>query len=162
FLCDAIERGWADANALEKNGDLKSLHGDERFAPAFKASTACREEQFVLWAGSKVKRDVPAGLLVVLQGLGCGPRAEVPYWKPSAEKLGMVIVAPRAPTEMNAMFYGWQRRDGKDKDSSSPNYFDIEAAQQRVDEAIREAQQKHQIDPKRIVVSGFSQGGGVA
>jgi predicted esterase len=156
----AIECGWADTDALERAEDWKPLRGDARFAELVKAAAACRDEKVVVYAGDKVGRDRPAPLLVVLHGLGSGPRSEVPYWKPVAEKLGMVLVAPRSGTRLSPMLHGWHR--AKAKDSSAADYFDLDEATKRVDAAIDEAAGQYKIDRGAVVLAGFSQGGGVA
>lgn len=159
-LDTAIKYGWADVDALERDEDWKSVRTNARFAELVKAAAVCREEDVVVYAGGNVGRDRPAPVLVVLHGLGSGPRSEMPYWKPAADALGAVLVAPRSPTRVGPMLHGWQRAGAKD--SHAADYFDLEAARARVDIAIEEAARLYKIDRGAVVLAGYSQGGGVA
>ncbi len=155
----AVECGWADVDALNRDEDWRPLRGDERFAELVAAAVACRNEKLLLYADDGVGRDRPAPLLVVLHGLGCGPRGEMPYWKPVADELGMVVVAPRAGTEFGPMLHGWQKAGAKD--SSAADFYDMDSARERVDAAIAEADRLYNIDHGAVVLAGYSQGGGV-
>lgn len=156
----AVECGWADTDALDRGDDWKPLRTDPRFAELVKAAAGCRDERWVVHAGEKVGRDRPAPVLVVLHGLGAGPRSEVPYWKPAADRLGLVLVAPRSGTRVGPMLHGWQRAGAKD--SSAADYFDLDAARERVNAAVDEAARRHKVDRGAVVLGGYSQGGGVA
>lgn len=155
----AVECGWADADALDRDEDWRPLRRDERFAEMVNAAAACRDEKLLLYADDSVGRDRPAPLLVVLHGLGCGPRGEMPYWKPVADELGMVVVAPRSGTEFGPMLHGWQKAGAKN--SSAADFFDMDSARERVDAAIEEADRLYTIDRGAVVLAGYSQGGGV-
>lgn len=156
----AIGCGWADVDALEKDEDWKPVRANARFGELLKAAAACRDETVVVYAGEKVGRDRPAPVLVVLHGLGAGPRSEVPYWKPVADKLGMVLVAPRSPTRVGPVLSGWQRAGATD--STAADFYDLEEAAERVDAAVDEAARRSKVDRESVVLAGFSQGGGVA
>jgi predicted esterase len=132
----------------------------QRFSGLMKDAAACAEETIVIRAGKSVDATKPTPLIVMLQGLGCGPRSEIPYWEPAADQLGLILVAPRGVTKVGSMMYGWHRSGAKD--SSAQDYFDIANARKRPDDAIALAQQKFKIDRKRMVLAGFSQGGAVA
>jgi len=155
-LNSAIGFGWCDPAALEASADLESLRKDPRFAGAVRAAAACRDETLVV----RPPRGRPAGLLVVLHGLGCGPRSEVPYWAPAADARGLVIAAPRAPARFGPLLFGWQRAGAKD--STTADYYDLDAAQRRVEDAIAEARRRHPTAAGPVVLAGFSQGAGVA
>lgn len=152
----AIGFGWCDPAALESSADLETLRKDPRFAGAVRAAAACRDETLVV----RPTRGRPAGLLVVLHGLGCGPRSEVPYWAPAADALGLVIAAPRAPTRFGPMLFGWHRAGAKD--SAAADYYDLDAAQLRVEGAIAEARRRYPAATGPLALAGFSQGAGVA
>jgi predicted esterase len=156
----AIRFGWSDPGQIEQADDLKELRDAPRFAGLVKDAVACRDETIVVYAGKNVDPSRPAPLVVLLQGLGPGPRAEVPYWKPVADRLGLVLAAPRAMTKLSPLVYGWQRKGARD--STALDYFDMSAAGKRIEEAIALAKQKFTIDPDRLLLAGFSQGGGVA
>jgi phospholipase/carboxylesterase len=156
----AIRFGWDQPRRIEQADDLKVLRGLPRFARLVKEAASCRDETAVLHAGTSVDPARAAPLLIVLHGLGCGPRSEVPYWEPAADRLGLVVVAPRGTTRVAPLLCGWQRPGARD--SNAPDYFDVVAARRRVGEAITLAEKKFKIDTKHVVLAGFSQGGGVA
>jgi predicted esterase len=156
----AVNFGWDDPQRLEQVEALKSLRDDPRFAKIAKGAAACADETTVLFAGKGVDTAKPAPLVVLLQGLGCGPRGDVPYWRPAVNQLGLVLVAPRAPTKVGSMLYGWHRPGAKDR--SAKDYFDMAAAEKRIQEAVQAAERRWTIDQRRICLAGFSQGGGVA
>jgi predicted esterase len=156
----AIRFGWDDTRRLEQAEELKHLRPDPRFARLVEAAVACAEESTVIYTGKGVDAGKRAPLVVLLQGLGCGPRGDVPYWKPAADKHGLILVAPRAPTKAGPLMYGWHRRGAKD--SSADDYFDMAAAEKRIDESVKIATERFTIDKKRVLLAGFSQGGGVA
>lgn len=156
----AIGCGWADVDALDRDDDWKPVRASARFVELVKAAAACRDETVVIHVGEKVGRDCPAPVLVVLHGLGAGPRSEVPYWKSVADKLDMVLVAPRSPTRVGPVLNGWQRAGAKD--STASDYYDLAEAAKRVDAAVDEAARRHKVDRGAVVLAGFSQGGGVA
>ncbi|HMP04242.1 MAG TPA: alpha/beta hydrolase-fold protein [Gemmatales bacterium] len=156
----AIDYGWCYTVALEQDEVWQPLRTDPRLAEKIKAAADCRDETLVVHAAEGVGRDRPAPVLVVLHGLGIGPRSEVPYWKSAADRLGMVLVAPRAGTRFGPLIHGWQRAEARD--SSAPDFYDLEAAQERVGAALEEAARRYRIDRSAVVLAGYSQGGGVA
>lgn len=156
----AIRFGWDDSQRIEQSEDLKDLRSEPRFSELVKAAAACEQETLVMHIGPSVNRKLSAPLIVLLQGLGCGPRSDVPYWKEAADRLGAIVVAPRAVTRIGPMFYGWHRLGAKD--STVRDYFDLAAAGKRIDDAIERAKQQCAIDDRRMILAGFSQGGGVA
>lgn len=159
-LRQAITFGWCDLKQLEQAEDFKELRSRKEFAQLIADATACQKEMFVLYAGKGVDTRKAAPLVVLLQGLGAGPRTEVPYWKQTADELGLVLVAPRGVTEIRPMFYGWHRPGAKD--SFALDYYDLPSAEKRVDEAIRQARARFTIASDRTFLAGYSQGGGVA
>lgn len=85
----------------------------------------------------------PAPLIVVLHGHGGGARGMIQAWKNVAAKFGAVLVAPQALDKVGEGF-SWTV-------SYESEYLALRA--------IEEARKKHNIDPKKIVLTGFSQGG---
>jgi predicted esterase len=155
----AVRFGWGDREKLEQADDLKTLRTEPAFAQLLKDATACHEERWIIHAGKRVDPAQPAPLVIVLQGLGC-LRAEVPYWQPAVDQLGGVLVAPRAVTRVGPMLDGWHRPAARD--STALDYFDLAAAAKRIDDATVAVKKRFRIDPDRVVLAGFSQGGGVA
>ncbi|HQR06306.1 MAG TPA: hypothetical protein PLN21_05765 [Gemmatales bacterium] len=159
-LGQAISFGWCDLKQLEQTEDFKELRSRKEFTQLVADATACQKEMFVLYAGKGVEVSKAAPLVVLLQGLGAGPRTEVPYWKQTVDELGLVLVAPRGVTEIRPMFYGWHRPGAKD--STALDYYDLLGAEKRVDEAILQARSRFNIASDRMFLAGYSQGGGVA
>ena len=159
-LNQAITFGWADPQKLQQDEDFAQLRQLQRFKQLVSDAANCRKELFVLYAGKGVDPKKPASLLVLLHGLGAGPRSEVPYWKHAADQLNLVIVAPRGVNEVNPSLCGWQRTGAKN--SSALDYFDLPAASKRVEEAITLAKNRYAIAPDRVTLAGYSQGAGVA
>lgn len=159
-LRQAIVFGWSDLQQLEQAEDFKELRIRNEFAQLIADATACSKEKFVLYAGKGVEAGKAAPVVVLLQGLGAGPRSEMPYWKQTADELGLVVVAPRGVTELRPMFYGWHRPDARN--STALDYYDLPASEKRVDEAIAFAKSRYTVVSDRIFLAGYSQGGGVA
>jgi predicted esterase len=156
----AIRFGWDDPQKLEQADEFKDLRNRPQFMQLVKDAAACRDEDVIVYAGKGSDPGKPAAVLVVLQGLGAGPRAELPYWKPAVDRLGMVLAAPRGVTKVRSMMYGWHRCGARN--SSAQDYFDKPAAGKRIAEAIALAKKQFSLDEDRVVLAGFSQGGGVA
>jgi predicted esterase len=157
-LAAAVRFGWDDPAELERAEDLNTLRDHPRFAGVVADARACRDEEIVLYAGKNVDPKRPTPLLVLLHGLGGGPRTEVPYWHATADAQGLVIAAPRGPTRVGARTsFGWHREGAKNSAD-----FDAAAAGKRVDAAVRMAKATYTIDDDRVVLAGFSQGGGIA
>jgi predicted esterase len=156
----AVNYGWDDSKRLEQAGELKELRSDARFAQIIRDSNTCAGETTLFYAGKRVKATETVPLIVLLPGLGYGPRADVSYWKQTVDQLDLVLVAARGPTKFGPMLYGWHRPGAKD--TPGGNYYDMAAAGKRIAEAIAQAEERFIVDKKRIVLAGFSQGGGVA
>ncbi len=159
-LAASIRNGWDDSQRIEQAEDLSSLRNDARFSRILKDAEACQNETLVIYSGKSVDTAKPAPLIVLLHGLGAGPRSEVPYWMSVSDELGAVLVAPRGVTKVGPMVYGWQRSGAKD--SKAADYFELAAADQRIADAVTRATSEFKIDRNRIFLAGFSQGGGVA
>lgn len=156
----AISYGWANVDAMNREPDWDHLRKDPRFIKLLKDTATCRDEEVTVYAGKKVVSDKPAPVLVLLHGLGSGPRSELPYWKQAADELGLVVVAPRAVTRIGPILYGWHREGAKD--SNAADYFNLDGARKQVDAALAEAARKYSIKQDAIILAGYSQGGGVA
>lgn len=159
-LKQAIELGFADVDMLKQQADLEAIRSQPAFAELQTAAEAARDEEFVIHAGENAPRNKPAGVLVLLHGAGAGPRSEIAFWKPAADQLGLILVAPRAPNRRGTMLFAWQRKGAKD--STSPEFYDLEGARQAINRAMEEASRQYEIDPDKVILAGYSQGGGVA
>jgi predicted esterase len=79
-------------------------------------------------------------------------------WTAAAEKLGVVLVAPKGATRLASGRYGWEPQFPTDNAQ-----LDWAAAEASVDRAVEAARGAcHNIDQGRVVLAGFSQGGYVA
>jgi hypothetical protein len=99
-LTVAVEVGWDDPAAIESSPFLAPLGGDDRLAECVAAATACRDEQWTIYPGKSVDPKRSTAVVVLLPGLGCGPRSEVPYWRPVADELQLILASPRGPTPL--------------------------------------------------------------
>jgi phospholipase/carboxylesterase len=157
-LAAAVRYGWDDPEELKRADDLAGVRHLPGFAAVVKDAEACRDETAVVYAGKGVDPAQPSPLLVLLHGLGVGPRAEVPEWTQLANEQGLVIVAPRAGTRVGQrLMRGWHRVGAK-----ASAELDMPAATRAVDDAIAAAKRRFTMDPEKTVLAGFSQGGAVA
>lgn len=156
----AIRYGWNDSQAIRETDCFAALQDASQLESLIQAAEACEREEFVIHRGEQVDSDRPAPVLVLLHGLGCGPRAEIPYWSEAADECGWIVVAPRGCTKFGPMLFGWNRPDAKD--SFAAEYFDLGSTEASIEAALQAARKEHSIDERRIYVAGFSQGAGVA
>ncbi len=159
-LKEAIAYGWADVDRLKNADDLKSLWTNPTFLGLLDEAKKCSEETAVIYAGKGIDPKRPSSAIILLHGLGSGPRSEVPYWKNVADDLGFILIAPKSPIKVNAMLYGWHRPGAKD--SQAADYYDLPKAKECIEQAIKHAKEKYTLEQERFILAGFSQGGGVA
>ncbi len=137
---------------FDNDGDFDNIRGTREYA-ALKKKT----DKLLVAARAKPYPPVilapdgdpatPRPLLVALHGWG-GNATEFARsfaWVP--DKLGYVVCCPYGPEVMGANNFSWG---------------ELPAAEQRVLEAIAVAGKGHAIDTSRIIIAGFSQGGGYA
>ncbi len=156
-LTKAIEYGFNDPEAIAvQEPELAALREDPRLKDIVRAARECRSEKLALYKGVGVKEDKPAPLLVVLHGLAEHPRVQLAYWKETADRSGLILVAPYGPRRMGQMSYAWHRQGGRETD------MDMTAAWRLIKKAIGVAKRKHRVDEDQIVLAGFSQGGALA
>jgi predicted esterase len=156
-LEQAISYGWRDVPGLMNHQDFVWLREHRRYQELLKQAKDAAEEKFVLYAGKSAHEKSP--LVLLLHGLGAGPRSELPYWKPLADELGLILVAPKGHTEIATHLVGWHNR--LVKDSHSLQYYDPEIAIQPIERVIAEAKAKHPGE-RPVYLAGYSQGGGLA
>lgn len=159
-LALAVEFGWEDVDRLNTASEFEELRNTAEFTRITEAARACQNEEVLLYSGENIDPTKPVTVIVLLQGLGAGPRAEIPYWKQVADDLNCVVVSPRATNRFAPMLFGWQREEVRD--STSRDYFDIVAAKKRINTAIGHVKSNLEVEPSQIILAGFSQGGGVA
>jgi predicted esterase len=155
MMKQAITHGWCDVVALQNHADYAWLRQQPQYEEINKLAQAAAEEPFALYASKE-----PTRLVVLLHGLGAGPRSELPYWKAFADEHHLVIVAPRGITSIAPHLVGWHQRGVKD--SKSLEYYDPQAGVRGADEAIDFARKQFPKLNSPTYLAGFSQGGGMA
>ena len=94
-----------------------------------------------------------APLLVVLHGTTGNPRMHLWHWTEVADRLGMIVAAPRGIEPWGErLTYAWSKPGTKAADN-------IKKCAQRIDQAIQLAAKRYRVDGERIYLGGFSQGG---
>jgi len=84
------------------------------------------------------------GLLVAMHGYGSEPNNIVQALAGVPQRMGYILVAPYGVKPMGNGGFNWDNWD---------------QAEQKVLDAVRQARGKYRIDPSRIILLGFSQGG---
>ena len=156
-LQQAAELGFSSVATMSADEDLESLRDHPGFAAAFER---VEENHVVETAAFKEQADqdepliypAPAGadpdvgerypLIVLLHGRGGRAENLARLFRPSAAKIGAVLVVPEAFEP-----YGEGFRWG-----------DQEKAAYRVQRAIEFSAERYAIDPDRVILAGFSQG----
>lgn len=154
----AIEAGFVDAPLIATDSDLDNLRaakGDLFPGLVAKAASLRREldekdpDGFIfLPANFDPKK--PCGAIVALHPYGGNPAYMVNMWKPIADERGMVLVVVRAALPMGGGRYEWDMpRIG------------MEAS--KIVRWLSKALDEHpNIDQRRLILTGYSQGGAVA
>lgn len=154
-LEQAAEKGFEDVSLISTDRDLDSIRSDPAFAKSldrikknhdktldeFKRK-ADKSEPLIFVPEGLVK-DQPAPVIVVLHGFGSTAEDVAGAWKAAADQAGAVLVAPRAVTPAGAGF----------------EWGAVDQAEYLVLRAIDAAAKQHKLDDKRVILSGFSQGG---
>jgi predicted esterase len=155
MMKQAIALGWCDVATLQNHADYAWLRQHPQYEVITKLAQTAANEPFALYASKE-----PTTLVVLLHGLGAGPRSELPYWKAFADEHHLVIVAPRGITSIAPHLVGWHQRGVKD--SRSLDYYDPQAGLRRVEEAVNFTRKQLPKLNSPTYLAGFSQGGGMA
>ena len=156
WLTRSAERGFRFEAKMLRDEDLDSIREHPKFTKAvelIRANVAKSLEAFKVRAANEavvlteipktVDLSKPAPLIVVLHGYGGAARGMLQAWKNTARDFAAVLIAPQA----------------LDKAGEGLSWTVSYEAEYLVLRAIEEARKKHNIDPNRIVLTGFSQGG---
>ncbi len=156
LLEEAVEAGyWYNGTQLREDEDLDPLQGLPRFE---KLVEVCLERQAAAQAlaaphlttlepvGTSPTDGPPWPLLLTLHGNNSTAEVAAEHWS-AATSLGWLVALPQSSQVVGPEAFGWN---------------DWEWARDEIqshDVALRE---RHSIDGKRVVLGGFSMGGGLA
>lgn len=154
-LREADERGFFfDADTMHKDTDFESLLGNpefEKLVESFQTRHAQRQGQVsssrlvVEPPGVAQASSVP--LLLVLHGNGSSAAASEPYWKPAAAAGWLVGLVQSSQLGFSESAFVWN---------------DEVRSLQDIETQLAEINKAYPVDPKRVIVGGFSMGGGIA
>lgn len=159
-LARSAELGFAFTSTLLRDEDLDSIRDARGFAAAVervRANNAADLERakprlaaapLLTIAPSRAKSartpEPPSPLLVALHGYGGTPEPLADLYRPSAARLGAILVVPQGQETVGSGF-GWGV---------------VEQAEYLVEQAIARTAAERPVGP--VVLTGFSQGAGVA
>jgi predicted esterase len=152
LIAEALDAGcYYSAAALREDSDLVALHRLPEFERLValsaqryeKAAARGRPELKVLAPKESAKR---FPLLLALHGNNSNIANSERYWQ-SAREHGWLVALPQSSQAMGEDTYGWNDHD---------------QAVREVEQHMAELHAQHTIDAARLVVAGFSMGGGLA
>ncbi len=155
-LGHAAELGFSAITTFRTDSDLESLRGHPGYAAALERVEETHAREYAVFKKKADRSEPliyppPAGkgdagqsqpLIVLLHGRGGRAQKLARLYRPSAAKIGAVLVVPEAFEPFGDGFQ-WGR---------------VEDALYRVEHAIEFAAERHEIDRRRVIVAGFSQG----
>ncbi len=152
-LGHAAELGFSAVTTFRTDPDLASVRGHPGYLAALKRVEETHQREFADFK-QRADRSVPLiypppgesgerqPLIVLLHGRGGRAEKIARLFRPSAAKIGAVLVVPEAFEAFGDGFQ-WGR---------------VDDAVYRVEHAIEFAAERHPIDRRRVIVAGFSQG----
>lgn len=155
WLKVAADRGFYFTATLLRDEDLDPIHDHPAFREALALigkNNAAELEKFkrshsnptvITVLPSGLDKAGPAPLIVALHGRGATAANMVAVWRKVADEAGAILIAPQAVKDLGGG-YDWGV---------------VEQGEWLVLDAIARAKAKHKIDDKKIVLTGFSQGG---
>lgn len=157
WLEKAIDRGFSEAGHLMRDPDLESVRTHPLFAPVLEkarrrehvALAGARASVPEIWLPPDYDPEKPAPVIVALHGYGATTTNIIEAWKEAAASVGAILAAPRAvrATGPEGAGFAWGTLDETDL---------------LVGRTLDLVGSKHKIDPEKIVLTGFSQGGFMA
>ena len=151
LLDEALAAGhWYDEAGLREDGDLAALQGHPEFERLVAVSLR-RREQALVSARPEMNVYQPSGeppypLLLALHGNHSNLAESAGHWQAATEQ-GWLVAAPQSSQVMGAGTFGWNDR---------------EWAVREVGDHFAALRERYAIDVGRVVVAGFSMGGGLA
>jgi predicted esterase len=146
WLEQAVDWGFYD---FEKDSDLENIRKTGQYkklqasARKLAVELAQKTSQPVYGQPRDFDSTRTYGLLVALHGYGSDPNNIALALAGAPQRLGYIVVAPYGPRYLGHGGFGWGT---------------WEQTEQKVLEAIKQAQAKYKIDPAKMILTGFSQG----
>jgi predicted esterase len=152
-LQQAVDRGiWYEPEQLRSDSDLASLQGD----PYFERIVAYCAEQYnlaKLYSRPELRIIPPAKgtpepypMLLAIHGRGSNAAEAAEYWQGLAEQ-GWLVALPQSSQPVHRDAYGWD---------------DMDLAESELVAHLERLRTDNPVDIDRIVLGGFSQGGGLS
>ncbi len=161
WLAQAGDDGFQGASLVRTDLDLQSVRSQPCWEDSIAQITANRAaalDQFkaehpVIPAETVLppRHDPsePAPLILALHSYGGAPKEQVRAWKQAAARVGAILVCPSAIREL-------------DVHSGRFQWLFMDESEWIILSALEQAKAKHNIDPERVVITGFSQGGNMS
>ena len=147
-------RGSQNVNLMKTDSDLESIRDEERFAQLIKYAetgeappVTAASVQLEIFKPDSLEEGGKYPLIVALHGYGRNPARALDNWKEAAEKIGAIVIAPQGTQQMSSSAFHW----GELSDSVPV-----------VVAAVEKAVQELPVDPDKVILTGFSQGGSLA
>ncbi len=160
WLSKAAENGFSYVASMLRDDDLDSIrkHPDyETVLAKIKQNNAHNFERFVkevapnaivkLFRPRNYNASKPAPLIVALHGMGSNANQFARHWKSLANEFDAILAVPQGMGKMGNGGYHWGT---------------AEQGMYLVTQAIEKASNKYNVDKKRIILTGFSQGASVS
>lgn len=158
-LQQAVESGWTQDAVLTEDPAFERLRKKGVFQKLIKRMNKIKQERILLYVPPTVNLTKPAPLIIAFHGRGENPHFFLPSWKEASNRLAAVVVAPRGIHSRGGnTLYVWE----DPKTAKNGSEVDLPACTAIAREAILFAKRKCRIDPRRVVLAGYSQGGAVA
>jgi len=151
----SADLGFSALDTVDTDPDLDSLRGEAEFAAVRTAVESNRTEALAAFdrraAAARVLTFLPHGrspkkpaeLIVALHGFGGDADGFAPVYRQVAAERGAILIVPEAITPAGPG-YSWG---------------DVDEAERLVLRAIETVRAENSVDPEKIVLTGFSQGG---
>lgn len=158
WLDRSADNGFAGIVSVETDPDLEPLRADERFGAIAAKVRASRDERFEAFKAEAERAEIPtilppgydprtpAPLVIVMHGSGGRGKPLGELHRDAAGAVGAIVAAPDALRPLGGGF-NWTYRD---------------EAEWMVFHVLDRISSEHRVDPRRVVLAGFSQGANIA
>jgi predicted esterase len=147
---------------MEGDTDLDNIRKDPRYAELLKRAGGDKSDakpapdqqgkkvdpEWQVTVPKDLDKSKKAPLIVALHGYNGSMDQTIKQWKEAAAEVGAILLTPQGTFCLSDDHYQWGR--------------DIDAIEENIMAAIDEAMEDHQIDKKKVIIVGFSQGGWAA